>query len=235
MLAGSMGLLPSASLGAQARGGTVRAHPRVGARHRRPRHRESLCRHIERRAAAAICARARDGGARSGSGGLDAPSTAAPCPRISRLPARPRLRRVPPAMRCWLRYSGALEARREIGDEILPHPRSPPIPATGPSPMPARGARASSMPACVMLEGCAIKLSTPPSDSASVKQSSPSRNAATAASPPASSKLSMAPKPVCWRRASAWPGMIGESRVVHARYRRMALQAARRRRPCSRA
>ena len=41
MLAGSLGLLPSASLG-DGRRGRLRAHPRLGARHRRPGHRQPL-------------------------------------------------------------------------------------------------------------------------------------------------------------------------------------------------
>ena len=63
MLAGSLGLLPSASLGStQAR--CLRADTRVGARHRRTRDSESLWRHPQRRAAAATLARARRRGAR---------------------------------------------------------------------------------------------------------------------------------------------------------------------------
>ena len=80
MLAGSMGLLPSASLGAQSgtRGGDdLRAHPRLRARHRRPRHRQSICRHPERGDAAALCARARSRGAPARGGGLTRRSTRA--------------------------------------------------------------------------------------------------------------------------------------------------------------
>jgi len=45
---------PSASLSAEARGGVVRTHSWIRARHRRPRHRQSLCRDPERRDAAAL-------------------------------------------------------------------------------------------------------------------------------------------------------------------------------------
>ena len=63
MLAGSLGLLPSASLGShEAR--CLRADTRLGARHRRTRDRESLRRHPECRAAAATLARTRRRGAR---------------------------------------------------------------------------------------------------------------------------------------------------------------------------
>jgi hypothetical protein len=58
------------------------------------------------------------------------------------------------------------------------------------------------MQACVIVAGWAIRLSTPPNDSASVKQRSSEVNASTASVPPRSSKLTMAPKPVCWRFAT---------------------------------
>ena len=51
MLAGSMGMLPSASLGDGTRG-PVRAHPRLGARYRRQGNREPLRHDLERRDAA---------------------------------------------------------------------------------------------------------------------------------------------------------------------------------------
>ena len=50
MLAGSMGLLPSASLGDAGARRTVRTDPRLRTGHRRPRHRQSLCGNLERRA-----------------------------------------------------------------------------------------------------------------------------------------------------------------------------------------
>ncbi len=67
MLAGSMGLLPSASLG-DGRPRALRADPRLGARHRRPRRRQPLRHDPERRDAAAPQLRRRSGrpGHRSG-------------------------------------------------------------------------------------------------------------------------------------------------------------------------
>ena len=70
MLAGSLGLLPSASLGAERARRPVRAHSRIGAGHRRPRHRQSLCRDLERGDAAALFAAIGNRGARRRSGGL---------------------------------------------------------------------------------------------------------------------------------------------------------------------
>ncbi len=72
MLAGSMGLLPSASLGVKRARRLVRAHPRLRAGHRRPRHRQSLCGDLERRDAAALLAAARTRSARARSGGIRA-------------------------------------------------------------------------------------------------------------------------------------------------------------------
>ena len=57
-----------------------------------------------------------------------------------------------------------------------------------------------------MVAGCAARLSTPPRDSASEKSSIASTNRATAGVPPSSSMVTIAPKPRCCLRASAWPG-----------------------------
>ena len=70
MLAGSMGLLPSASLGAGLARRPVRAHPWIRAGHRRPRHRQSVRRDFERRAAAALRAAIGERGARRRGGGV---------------------------------------------------------------------------------------------------------------------------------------------------------------------
>ena len=80
-----------------------------------------------------------------------------------------------------------------------------------PSEMPALARASALMAAWVIVAGCATRLSTPPSDSARVNQRSESTKARTARSvspsgPAASSKLSIAPKPACWRAATAWPG-----------------------------
>jgi 3-isopropylmalate dehydrogenase len=67
MLVGSLGLLPSASLGDRACG-SLRADPWLGARHCRPRHRQPDRHDPERRPAAAALARS-DDGSRSRRGG----------------------------------------------------------------------------------------------------------------------------------------------------------------------
>ncbi len=233
MLAGSMGLLPSASLGAEATRRALRAHPRLGARHRRPGHRQSLRDDPERGHAAALFARARrrrrDCLEAAVSKAIDVGRAARRSRRAGR---RVRSRRVPPEMRFWLRCSdlrcGALETGGEVGEQVLGILDADRQPQQAVGPMPGARRAASSMPACVMLAGCAIRLSTPPSDSASVKHSSPARNAATAGSPPASSKLSMAPKPLCWRRAISCPDASAEPGIVDLPHGRMPLQPARR-------
>ena len=80
MLAGSMGLLPSASVGASpARARRdLRAHPWLGARYRRARHRQPLRSHPERSHAAALCARARCGGAPGRGGRVESHRRQAP-------------------------------------------------------------------------------------------------------------------------------------------------------------
>ena len=59
-----------------------------------------------------------------------------------------------------------------------------------------------------MVAGCATRLSTPPRDSASEKQRRLATNSRTASCPPASSSVTTAPKPRCWRRASSCPGWL---------------------------
>ena len=60
-----------------------------------------------------------------------------------------------------------------------------------PSTRPARSRAARSMAACVMVAGCATRLSTPPSDSASEKHSSPATKSRTASWPPSSSSVTI--------------------------------------------
>ena len=75
-----------------------------------------------------------------------------------------------------------------------------------PSARPARRRASGSIAACVIVAGCATRLSTPPSDSASEKQLMPSTKARTASCPPSSSRVTIAPKPRCWRFARSCPG-----------------------------
>ena len=99
----------------------------------------------------------------------------------------------------------AIQRGADVGLQVVE--RSMPTDSRSrPSEMPATRARVGDIAAWVMVAGCATRLSTPPSDSARVKYCRPSTKARTAASPPASSTLSIAPKPCCWRAASAWPG-----------------------------
>ncbi len=105
------------------------------------------------------------------------------------------------------RRQRARERRIEIGAEI----RASSMPTesrNSESAMPALRRASGAIDACVIVAGCATRLSTPPSDSASEKHSSPSRNASIARSPPSSSKLSIAPNPRCCRAASAWPACV---------------------------
>src|SRR5690349_10324561 len=68
---------------------------------------------------------------------------------------------------------------------------------TSESLIPAAARAAASIDACVIVAGCAIKLSTPPSDSARVKYSSADVRRSTPATPPVTSKLTIAPNPRC--------------------------------------
>ena len=99
MLAGSMGLLPSASLGARRTRRIVRTDPRLRAGHRRPRHRQSLRGNIERGACCCATALRLETEARALEAAVSRAVDAVSCRRISPHPARRRLRRVPPAMR----------------------------------------------------------------------------------------------------------------------------------------
>ena len=74
------------------------------------------------------------------------------------------------------------------------------------SEIPARARAAGSIATCVIVAGCAIRLSTPPSDSASENSLRLSTSARTPGRPLASSKLSMAPGERCWAAAIEWPG-----------------------------
>jgi len=67
---------------------------------------------------------------------------------------------------------------------------------------------ASRVDACVIRAGCSMRLSTPPSDSASVK-TLVREQSATASSSDAARKETMPPKSRIWRRADAWPGWEG--------------------------
>ena len=89
---------------------------------------------------------------------------------------------------------------------------------TSESLMPAAARASASIDACVIVAGCAMRLSTPPSDSASVKHREVSRETFDAdAVPPATSKLTIAPKPDCCDRAIVVAGMRREPGIVHAR------------------
>ena len=87
MLAGSMGLLPSASLG-DGGPGPLRADPRLGARHRRPRRRESVRHDPERRHAAAPQLRRRSRGQAIETAVARRDPRRAPARATSRRPAR---------------------------------------------------------------------------------------------------------------------------------------------------
>ena len=60
--------------------------------------------------------------------------------------------------------------------------------------------------ACVILPGCSISDSTPPSDSPSVKTSARSQTASACSTPPATRKEIIPPKRFIWRAATSWPG-----------------------------
>ena len=76
---------------------------------------------------------------------------------------------------------------------------------SSPSVMPAFARAAASMETCVIVAGCAMRLSTPPSDSASVKYWSDPASCSAPSAPAASSKLTIAPNPRCCRAAISWP------------------------------
>ena len=76
-----------------------------------------------------------------------------------------------------------------------------------------------------MLAGCEIRLSTPPSDSARVKHSSPLRNAATASLPAFELEAQHRAEARLLTSCDVVPGMIGEARIEDPAHRRMALQA----------
>ena len=100
MLAGSLGLLPSASLGdGEAR--PVRADPRLGAGHRGQGHRESRRHDPQRRDAAAAFAGSREGGGRAGER-----------PRCARWKAGR-------ARRTSLGNGAATSRTREVGDAVV--------------------------------------------------------------------------------------------------------------------
>ncbi len=78
-----------------------------------------------------------------------------------------------------------------------------------PSSMPSEARVSGGTLAWVMMAGCSMRLSTPPSDSASAKIRSEDRKARAAGRPPRMTKVSMPPKPLIWRRASACCGCDG--------------------------
>ena len=102
-----------------------------------------------------------------------------------------------------------------------------------PSPMPAAARASGDIAAWVIVAGCAIRLSTPPSDSARVKHCRPSRKARTASTPPSSSTLSIAPKPCCWLRGDRVARRAFQARVMHCAHRRVAVEQRRPAPACS--
>ena len=121
-----------------------------------------------------------------------------------RNPARRPQARVPRATRCWSVSNRPRSSARGLDRAPRQDPQSGPLTASmpidsrsSPGVMPAASRAAGSMPAWVIVSGCATRLSTPPSDSASEKQDRPSRKRRTAGFPPASSRLTMAPKARC--------------------------------------
>src|SRR5439155_1365310 len=65
-----------------------------------------------------------------------------------------------------------------------------------PSSMPSLRRVSGGTEACVMIAGCSIRLSTPPSDSATVNSRSALRKVRAAGSPPLITQVSIPPKPV---------------------------------------
>ena len=84
------------------------------------------------------------------------------------------------------------------------------------APMPARNLADSSMPTCDMVTGCAIRLSTPPKDSARVKHLSPSRNAPTAASPPRKLETQHGAEATLLAARNFMSGIVAESGIINA-------------------
>ena len=219
MLAGSLGLLPSASLG-DGPPRPLRADPRLGAGHRRPGHRQSLRRDPQRRPAAAALAASWRPRPRWLEAAVDQAFARRACaPRTWPRPAR---RRAPrrPGPRCSATCSGADRGALEHAARALqaraPGPRAgPPAPRCRPTGAAARRSarrapappdpspRASwwpdGPPGSPRLPRTRRARSTPV----------PRRSARTASWPPASSSVMTAPKPFCWRLASSCPGCAG--------------------------
>ena len=146
MLAGSLGLLPSASLGAAGARRPVRAHPRsapdiAGRGIANPYAailsaalllRYSLQLETEARAVEAAVSRRRRLRRAAGR---------------SRARGHPGLRRVPPQMRCWLGFSGSAPGPRQRSATRSAASSIPTDTRSSPGPMPACNRADSSMPA----------------------------------------------------------------------------------------
>ena len=123
---------------------------------------------------------------------------------------------------------GACQARGKIGHAGPPSASMPTDSRSRPSVMPAAARASGVIAAWVIVAGCAIRLSTPPSDSARVKQlqavdEGAHRRLATAMRVRRSaSRRSRA----AGARPARGPGCDGQARVVHLRHRRMRVAAS---------
>ena len=77
-----------------------------------------------------------------------------------------------------------------------------------------------------MRAGCSIRLSTPPSDSAS-RKSFVRATSATASSSDSARNETMPPKSRIWRSATSWPGCDAQAGVEHALDRRVPVEEGR--------
>jgi hypothetical protein len=93
--------------------------------------------------------------------------------------------------------------RRAIVEVIVPADRR-----MNPSEMPSAARVSGGTEAWVMIAGCSMRLSTPPSDSAQANTFTAFRNFRAAGRPPWISKVSMPPKPFICFRASACCGWL---------------------------
>ncbi len=104
-------------------------------------------------------------------------------------------------------------------------PSSMPIESrSSPSPMPALRRASGDIEACVIVAGCATRLSTPPSDSASEKHCSPSRNASIATPAAVQLEAQHRAETVLLARRERMSFVAAQAGPVHARHCRMIVE-----------
>ena len=128
--------------------------------------------------------------------------------------------------------------RRRARQTRLRDRRTDPAPSSMPtdsrssaSVMPAVRRASGAIDACVIVAGCATRLSTPPSDSASEKHLQPVEESSIAASPPLQLEAQHRAESVLLARGERVARVLAQAGPVHARHRRMIVAAARRRAP----